>query len=118
MHFQDKAIFLFCPFSPHYRGVNNVVPPLTALAAQAAWKEPCDDHPVLCSKLGNFFSKNGVLVCCPLSAAALCGDDGLFGAGHLEGGLALALVKFFEIKPPFEAPDFCFMGHELAQPVP
>lgn len=148
MHLKDECIFLNCPLSPDNGWVDNVVPPLPALSAEPAWKEPSNNNPILSAILHDFFFEDRVFLLAPLGTWInlrfdircslfwitkfsrthcyvwiLWGTLPLikFGVLVIEAnslGNGMILVNFLEVQPPLEAPDFSFIWHELAQPVP
>ena len=129
MHLQNKLVFLWSPLSSDNRGVNNIVPSLSALSTESPGQISSYYHPVLSSIVADLLSQDSVLLLCPLVAGA-----NLFwlkldhGGGELKAALKVAdlhffslgrcLIDFFEIKPSFKASNLCFVHHELAKSMP
>jgi hypothetical protein len=109
VHHEDEGVFLRGPLPSNDGGVDDVVPPLAALAAEASGEESGNDDPVLGAVLLDLGPEDPVLLLGPLGAGA-----DVLGGGQTE----LRVVFLLEEEPPLEATDLRLVRHELAQPVP
>ena len=65
MGFDDGAIFLFGPLVFLYVGIEVIVPPLSALFANSAWKRLCNIAPIFGPKLHHIFRELFILFLTP-----------------------------------------------------
>ena len=77
VHHQYEGIFFRGPLPSYDGGVDDVVPPLPALAPQAAREVPGYDNPVLGAILLHLLAQDSVLLLAPLGARA-----NVFGCGQ------------------------------------
>ena len=120
VHIQNKGVFFLSPLSPYDGGINDIVPPLSALSAKPAREEPRNDYPVLSPKILDFVSENLVLLIGPLSTADLRLQRYLLRpvVWFKIKGLGMCLVDVLKIKPSFKTSNFSLVLHELAKTMP
>ena len=125
VHLDDEVVFLWSPVSSNDIWVEHVMPPFSALPTESTIQISCYDHPVLSSKFVNFFYEYLVFLFSPLAAEAelvsllcigRCLETRLWSSFNISAGSLL--LRVFDKNPPFETPDFSFIRHKLAQPMP
>ena len=134
MLFKDEQIFFSSPLSPNDGWVENIVPSLSALAAQPTWQVFGNDHPVLSAVFFDFGFEDIILSRCPLAANEDMRWDLFINLLYWWqklwdfGLLILALlnrlnscnflIDVLELEPSLEATNLGLVGHEFAKSVP
>ena len=123
MLFKDKQIFFSSPLSPNDGWVENIVPSLSALAAQPTWQVFGNDHPVLSAVFLDFGFEDLILSRCPLAANEDMCWNLFINLFYLRQKLwdfnsRQFAIHVLELEPSLEATNLSLVGHEFAKSVP
>lgn len=121
-HFKNELVLLANPVSSDDVWIEDVVPSLAALTAQATRQVLSNGNPVLCSQLLHSLHQDFIFVGRPLTTRGRrcwCHDVNLgIWIKTIIRLISLCFLQLFKPKPPIEAPDLSFVRHEFAQSVP